>query len=81
MPLIHRTTAAPTVLSMLDLSAYNWMEAVFALSYVIAVSLCCYSLSKCIYSDGEEAEQESGASEIGHCRPVHICIGTCQSLM
>ena len=42
---------------------------------------CCCSLSKCIYSDAEEAEQESGASEIGHGRPVHICIGTCQSLM
>ena len=33
------------------------------------------------YSDAEEAEQESGASEIGHHRPVHICVGTCQSLM
>ena len=44
-------------------------------------SVCCYSLSKHIYSDAEEAEQESGASEIGHCRTVHICVGTCQSLM
>ena len=42
---------------------------------------CCCSLSKCIYSDAEEAKQESGASEISHRRPVHICIGTCQSLM
>ena len=42
---------------------------------------CCYSLSKHIYSDAKEAEQESGASEISHHRPVHICIGTCQSLM
>ena len=41
---------------------------------------CCYSLSKCIYSNAKEAEQESGASEIGYCRPVHICVGTCQSL-
>ena len=42
---------------------------------------CCYSLSKCIYSDAEVAEQELGASEIGHHRPVDICVGTCQSLM
>ena len=41
----------------------------------------CYSLSKHIYSDAKEAKQESGASEIGHRRPVHICVGTCQSLM
>ena len=48
---------------------------------VYASETCCYSLSKHIYRDAEEAEQELGALEIGHCRPVHICVGTCQSLM
>ena len=50
-------------------------------SMLNGLKLCCCSLSKRIYSDAEEAEQESGASEIGHCRPVHISVGTCQSLM
>ena len=35
---MYRTTAAPTPPLMLDPSAYTWMEAVFTLSYVMAVS-------------------------------------------
>ena len=59
-----------------------WLQVLqYKHDHVLLGHFCCYSLSKRIYSDAKEAEQESGASEIGHRRPVHICVGTCQSLM